>query len=283
MQTILDGKAVAAALSEKTKKVVERLKKLGKTPALAIVRVGEDAADLAYERGAIKRCENLGIGVNVEALPQDATTEQMLRLIERLNADADVDGVLILRPLPKHIDDAAVCDALAPAKDVDGVGARSMAAVFAGKGNGFAPCTAEACVAILKHYRIKLEGKNAVVVGRSLVVGRPVAMLLMQNNATVTICHTRTKKLAAVCKRADILIAAAGAPKLVSAGSFNRRQIVVDAGINVDENGDMVGDVDFAKAVDTVRAITPVPGGVGSVTTSVLAEHVVIAAAESLG
>lgn len=283
MAELWKGAPVAAALTETLTKRAAELAARGVTPTLAIVRVGERPEDLSYERGALKRCEKIGIAVRQFLLAEDASQEELLAVIEQINADSAIHGCLLFRPLPKHIDEAAVCAALDPAKDVDGITAGSLAAVFSGSGAGFPPCTAQACLEILDYYGYELKGKRAVVVGRSLVIGKPVSMLLLGRHATVTICHTRTADLAAECRRADVLVAAAGKAGAVSAQCLAPGQVVLDVGINVDAEGNLVGDVAFDAAQDTVAAITPVPGGVGAVTTSVLARHVIEAAARSAG
>lgn len=278
MAQLLKGAPVSAALNEMTRVGVEALRAQNIMPALAIVRVGERADDLAYERGACKRAEALGVRVDRISLPETVSQAEMLRLIERLNADDAVHGVLLLRPLPMHIDEALVCNALVPEKDVDGITDASLAAVFTGGGRGFAPCTAAACMEVLRHYGIAPAGKRAVVVGRSLVVGRPVAMLLLHQNATVTLCHTKTADLPAMCREADILIAAAGKPGVIGAAHVRAGQIALDVGIHVLPDGSLCGDMAFEAVEPLVSAITPVPGGVGAVTTAVLLAHVAQAA-----
>lgn len=278
MPRILDGKQVAAAINERLRADVERLKAEGATPTLAIVRVGERGDDIAYERGAVRRCETVGVAARRFSLPESASQSELLDVIEAVNRDGAIHGCLILRPLPKHIDDSAARSALSPAKDVDGVTDGSLAGVFSGTKGGFPPCTPQACMEILDYFNIETEGKKAVVVGRSLVVGKPAAMMLLARNATVTVCHTKTAGLAAVCREADILIVAAGRAGVVGKDCFRPGQVVIDVGINVDANGNISGDADFAAAEQIVGAITPVPGGVGTVTTSVLVKHVVEAA-----
>ena len=278
MADILDGKRVAAALDEKLRGEVARLGDENITPTLAIVRVGERGDDIAYEKGAIKRCEAIGIAAEHFVLPRDATQRELLDVIEDINNNDAVHGCLLFRPLPKHLDDDAARNALSPLKDVDGITNGSLAGVFAGTGTGFPPCTAQACMEILDYYGFELKGKRVAVIGRSLVVGKPVAMMLMGRHATVTICHTRTVDMPAVCRSAEILIAAAGRAGVVDKDFFSPGQVVIDVGINVDENGRMCGDADFSAAEPIVRAITPVPGGVGTVTASVLVKHVAEAA-----
>ena len=283
MARLWKGAPVAAALSERVAAQVERLKQRGVSPALAIVRVGQRPEDLSYERGALKRCEMVGITVKQFILPDTVELTELLHIVEAINQDAAIHGCLLFRPLPRHLDEAAVCAALAPSKDVDGITAGSLAGVFAGSGSGFPPCTAQACLEILDYYGYELTGKRAVVVGRSLVIGKPAAMLLLQRNATVTLCHTRTADLAAECRRADVLIAAAGKAGMLGVSHIAPGQVVIDVGINLDADGVLVGDVDFAAAEPVADAVTPVPGGVGAVTTSVLARHVAEAAARLHG
>lgn len=275
------GAPVAQALTERLATRADELKARGIIPTLAIVRVGERPEDLSYERGALKRCEKVGIRVKQFTLPEESSHGDLLAVIEQINGDREIHGCLLFRPLPPHMDEAVICAALDPAKDVDGITAGSLASVFTGSGAGYPPCTAQACMEILDYYGCDLTGKRAVVVGRSLVVGKPLSMLLLGKNATVTLCHTRTADLAAECRRAEVLIAAAGRANMISRDHLASGQLVLDVGINVDENGNLVGDVDFAAADEIVGAVTPVPGGVGAVTTSVLAAHVLQAAEEA--
>lgn len=275
------GAPVAQALTERLIVKANQLKVQGIVPTLAIVRVGERPEDLSYERGALKRCEKVGIRVRQFTLPEESSHGDLLAVIEQINADREIHGCLLFRPLPPQIDEAAICAALDPAKDVDGITAGSLASVFTGGGAGYPPCTAQACMEILNYYGCDLTGKRAVVVGRSLVVGKPLSMLLLGKNATVTLCHTRTADLAVECRRAEVLIAAAGRANMIGRDHLAPGQLVLDVGINVDENGNLVGDVDFAAADEIVGAVTPVPGGVGAVTTSVLAAHVLQAAEQA--
>ena len=283
MATIWKGAEVNSGLNARIMKDVEALKARGITPTLAIVRVGERPDDLSYERGAVKRAEALGVAVAKCALPVDVTQEVLLQVIRDINVDSKIHGVLLFRPLPKHLDEALICNTLVPEKDIDGITELSLAGVFAGKPLGFAPCTPSACIEILDHFGVDCTGKKAVVIGRSLVVGKPVAMMLVKKNATVTICHTRTADLPAVCREADILIAAAGKAGMVGADFVRPGQLVIDVGINWNEQEQkLCGDVDFEAVSPIVGAITPVPGGVGTVTTSVLIGHVVEAAKRAL-
>ena len=273
------GKEVTAALNEKIKSRAAALKEKGVEPTLGIIRVGEREDDLSYERGAVKRCETLGVACKKILLPADVTQEVLMDAVRQVNEDDSIHGVLIFRPLPRHLDEEAVIRALDPAKDVDGITDGSMVGVFAGREHGFPPCTPQACMEILDHYQIDCTGKKAVVVGRSLVVGKPAAMMLLKKNATVTVCHTRTKDMPSVVKEADIVIVAAGRAGVVDDRYVSPGQIIIDVGINVNDQGKLCGDVAYDKVEPIVDAITPVPGGVGSVTTSVLVGHVVEAAA----
>ena len=278
MAQLLKGAEVVSALNEMIQADVTALLSRGVTPTLAILRVGDKPDDLAYERGAMKRAETVGVAIRQIVLPETVTQEALLSEIAQINANDSIHGCLMLRPLPKHIDDSIVREALLPEKDIDGITQGSLAGVFAGTKRGFPPCTAKACMEMLAYYNIDPAGKNAVVIGRSLVIGKPVAMMLLQQNATVTICHTRTKDMPSVTRRAEILIVAAGKPGVVGAEYVSVGQTVLDVGINFTSEGKMTGDADFSAVEPIVGAITPVPGGVGTVTTSVLMAHVVEAA-----
>lgn len=278
MAEILKGAPVAKAISQQAALRAAELTGRGITPTLAIVRVGERPDDISYEKGAVKRCDACGAAVRHVILPADVSQDELISAIRSLNQDDSVHGILMFRPLPRHIDEAAVCDSIAPEKDMDGVTEGSMAGIFSGSGKGYPPCTAQACIEILDHYGVELRGKHAVIVGRSNVIGKPAAMLLLGRNATVTICHTKTADMGVECRRADIIVAAAGKAKVISADHVSPGQIVLDVGINVTPEGKLTGDVDFDTVEPIVSAITPVPGGVGSVTTAVLAKHVVEAA-----
>ena len=272
------GKEVTAALNERIKADVATLNAKGVKPTLGIIRVGERPDDLSYERGATKRCETLGVEYKKYLLPADVSQEELLKVIDEVNKDDNIHGVLMFRPLPKHIDQTLVENALAAEKDVDCQTDASLGGVFTGKKIGFPPCTPQACMEILDHYGIDCTGKKAVVIGRSLVVGKPAAQMLIKKNATVTTCHTRTIDMPSVAREAEILIVAAGRAGVVGAEYVAPGQIVIDVGINVNAEGKLCGDVDYAAVEPIVDAITPVPGGVGSVTTSVLVGHVVEAA-----
>ena len=279
MVRILDGKQVVASLNEKLRSEVERLKGNGIIPTLAIVRLGERPDDISYERGAMKRAETVGVAVKQFVLPAEERQESLLDLIQSINEDKKISGLLLFRPLPKHIDEEIVRNAISPLKDVDGITHLSLAGVFTGSGLGYPPCTAQACIEMLDHFGIELKGKRVVMIGRSLVVGKPLAMMLLARHATLTVCHTRTVDMPAICRQAEIVIAAAGKAKVVGGDFFSPGQIVLDVGINVDEAGNLCGDVDFSAAEQVVEAISPVPGGIGTVTTSVLMKQVIAAAA----
>ena len=282
MAQLMKGAPVAAAMTEQMAARTERLKQAGMTPTLCILRLGERPGDLVYERSAMKRCGKVGIDVREIVLPEGYTRERLLETIEQVNRDGAIHGLLMMRPLPVREDEDAARALLAPEKDVDGITAIAQSKVFTGAGAGYPPCTAQAVIEILDHYGVELAGRRAAVIGRSLVVGRPVAMMLMARDATVTLCHTRTEDLPEICRQADILVSAAGRAGLVT-GAFTRPgQVIVDVGINV-RAGKLCGDVDFAAAEPLVGAITPVPGGVGAVTTAVLAAHVVQAAEKAAG
>ena len=283
MAELLKGMPVANAITEELVGRVATLKERGVTPTLAIVRVGERDDDLSYERGALKRAEKVGLGVRQFVLPADCSQSDLMAVIDEVNSDSSIHGCLMFRPLPKTLDEAAACAALDPAKDVDCITEGSLFGVFANRPMGFPPCTAQAVIEILDHYGYELSGARVSVVGRSLVIGKPVSMMLQARNATVTMCHTRTRDLAAECAKAEILVVAAGHIGTVSADSVAPGQVVIDVGINWDEAaGKLCGDVLFDEVEPIVDAITPVPGGVGSVTTAVLAKHVVTAAERTL-
>ncbi len=280
------GKEVTAALNAKLQAQVEELKAKGVVPTLGIVRVGERPDDLSYERGATKRAELIGVEVEKFVLPEDVSKEDLLKVIDQINANDKIHGVLMFRPLPKHLkaDQDEICNRLDPKKDVDGMTDLSNAGVFMGKSMGYAPCTPAACMEILDHYGIDCTGKKAVIIGRSLVVGKPAAMMLMAKNATVTVCHTRTKDVPSVTREADILVSAAGVLRSLTKEYVRPGQIVIDVSINWDEaKGGIAGDAVYEEIEPIVEAITPVPGGVGSVTTSVLIGHVVEAARLAAG
>lgn len=282
MAVLLKGAPVAKAITAELIERAGKLESLGVVPTLAIVRVGEREDDLSYERGALKRCEKVGISCRRYLLPADVSQEELMGTVTEINEDPSIHGCLIFRPLPEHLEGDAVASALLPKKDVDSMTPASLLSTLSGLGAGYAPCTAEAVLAILDHYGIDLDGANVVVVGRSLVIGKPVASMLLARNATVTTCHTHTRDLAEVCRRADIVVAAAGHARTLGADAVCTGQTVIDVGINWDSQAEkLVGDVDFEAVEPLVDAVTPVPGGVGAVTTAILARHVICAAEEA--
>lgn len=282
MSIVLKGAPVADAIKRKSLENSELLRKKGIIPTLAILRVGERADDISYEKSAVKVCGQSGVEVKNVVLPADVESEEFFRSLESLNNDEAVHGILMFRPLPKHIDGEKARQMLNPKKDVDGCTDMSLAGVFTASGTGFAPCTAQAAMEILDYYGIECAGRKAAVLGRSLVVGRPAAMMLMHKNATPAICHTKTKDMASISKQADIVIACTGQMESLGAEYFSEGQTVIDVGINWnDKKNKLCGDVRFDEVQDIVNAITPVPGGVGSVTTAVLVSHVVEAALRS--
>lgn len=275
MGILIKGKPVADKIKEKLKKEVAELKEKGITPKLAIIRVGDDPGDMAYERGAIKTMVSVNIETDVRVLSKDISQDEFIKELKSINDDKSVHGILILRPLPDQLDESVIKNVIAPEKDVDCFSPVNVAKVFEGDETGFPPCTPSAVMEILKHYEIPLKGKNAVVIGRSMIVGKPAAMLLLKEHATVTICHSRTKDLPKVASGAELLVVGIGRAKMIDSSYIREGAVVIDVGINVDEDGELCGDVDTDDCVDKASMITPVPGGVGSVTTSVLAKHVV--------
>ena len=284
MAELLKGAPVAKALTERNKETAEALRSKGITPTLAIIRLGEKPGDLSYERGALKRAEKTGVQVKQFIYPEDITEEELIEVIRDINRDSTIHGVLMFRPLPKHINEKEVCEALAPEKDMDGITSGSMAGVFMDTETGYPPCTAEAVMEMLDHYGVVLKGRKVTIFGRSLVIGKPVAMMIMGRHATITVCHSRTKPddFKEAGTDADIVVTALGQAKMIGADKLGEKQIIIDVGINVDEEGNLCGDVDFDEAEKKAAAITPVPGGVGSVTTAVLMKHVLQAANRSL-
>ena len=284
MAQILKGAPVVEALNNKMIEEINQLKSEGIEPTLCIFRVGERPDDLSYERGAMKRCEKVGVTVNNVVLKADVSQDEFDRTLESLNCDDSIHGILMFRPLPAQLDNEKARQMLNPTKDIDGCTDGSLAGVFTNTKVGFPPCTAQAVMEILKYYNIDIQTKKAAVIGRSLVIGRPVSMMLMHENATVVTCHTKTLNPAEIASKADILVAAAGRIHSVGVEYTNPKQIIIDVGINWDEEkGGITGDVDFQTVEPEVKAITPVPGGVGTVTTSVLVSHVVEAAKRAAG
>lgn len=275
----LAGKAVADAMKEELSQKVASIKTKGITPKLGIIRVGARPDDLFYEGGAKKTCDSIGMAYEVFEYPADVDQATFEKAVTDVGANKEVHGILMFAPLPKHLDEKKIRNLIPVEKDVDCMTIGSAAKVYTDDLTGFPPCTPTACMDILKFYNIPLKGKKAVVLGRSQVVGKPVAMLLLREHATVTICHSRTENLPAVCADADILIAAVGRAKMVKADFVKPGQVVIDVGINEDPDnaGKYCGDVDYAAVEPIVDKITPVPGGVGSVTTVVLCKQTIMA------
>lgn len=271
----LRGKKVSDGIKEYVSKELETLSFV---PKLAIVRVGENPDDMSYERGATKKLKSFGLDVASYVFPQDISDEDFKKAFKDINEDDEVTGILLLRPLPRTINEKDIENMIDPKKDLDGISPINIAKVFAGDTTGFSPCTAEAVIEVLKAYDIELTGKRVTVVGRSMVVGKPVSMLLLKENATVTMTHTRTVNLKKTCSDAEIVIAAAGRAKMLNSDYCGQDAVMIDVGINVDENGKLYGDVDYATLDGKASAATPVPGGVGTVTTAVLAKHLIQAA-----
>ncbi len=271
----LRGKKVSDGIKEYVSKELETLSFV---PKLAIVRVGENPDDMSYERSATKKLKSFGLDVASYVFPQDISDEAFKKAFKDINEDDEVTGILLLRPLPRTINEKDIENMIDPKKDLDGISPINIAKVFAGDTTGFSPCTAEAVIEVLKAYDIKLTGKRVTVVGRSMVVGKPVSMLLLKENATVTMTHTRTVDLKKTCSDAEIVVAAAGRAKMLNSDYCGQDAVMIDVGINVDENGKLCGDVDYATLDGKASAATPVPGGVGTVTTAVLAKHLIQAA-----
>lgn len=273
---ILKGLPVANAINEKLMEQVKSIE--GPLPHLAIIRVGERPDDCSYERGAVKKMDKVGVRCTTYTFDADIDNETFQAEFDKINENPDIDGILMLRPLPKQLDEKQIENKIDPRKDLDGISPLNLAKVYAGDESGYAPCTAEAVIEMLDYAGIDIKGKMVTVVGRSLVIGKPVSMLLMKRNATVTVCHTKTVDMAGTCKNAEILVAAAGSARMIKKEYVADGAVVIDVGINVDDEGNLCGDVDFDAISDIAAAATPVPGGVGSVTTSVLAKHLVKAA-----
>lgn len=271
----LRGKKVSDGIKEYVSKELETLSFV---PKLAIVRVGENPDDMSYERSATKKLKSFGLDVASYVFPQDISDEDFKKAFKDINKDDEVTGILLLRPLPRTINEKDIENMIDPKKDLDGISPINIAKVFAGDTTGFSPCTAEAVIEVLKAYDIELTGKRVTVVGRSMVVGKPVSMLLLKENATVTMTHTRTVDLKKTCSDAEIVVAAAGRAKMLNSDYCGQDAVMIDVGINVDENGKLCGDVDYATLDGKASAATPVPGGVGTVTTAVLAKHLIQAA-----
>ena len=282
MAQLLKGAPVAAAITENLIERAEALKAQDVTPKLQMLRIGERTDDVAYERAAQRRCASVGIETEITVLPADCAEADVIRELQRINLDDTIHGCLMFRPLPKHLNERAICEALSPAKDVDGMTFASLTTVFTRSGEGFAPCTAQSVVELLDYYGVEIDGARTAVIGRSLVIGRPAAMMLLARNATLTMCHTHTKDLPAVCREAEILVVASGHAGAVAKDYVNQNQVIIDVGINAAPDGGVCGDVLFNDVEPLVRAISPVPSGVGAVTTAVLCKHVIEAAEKRL-
>lgn len=269
MPQIIDGKAISTQIKDELKEKVALWKKEGKEVCLAVIQVGNDPASSVYVNSKKKACEYIGIQSLAYELPEETTEEELLSLVEKLNGQKEVNGILVQLPLPKHIDEDKVIKAIAPTKDVDGFHPASVGAMCIGQ-NGFLSCTPAGVIQLLKRSGITIEGKECVVVGRSNIVGKPMALLLLRENGTVTIAHSRTKDLKEVCKRADILVVAVGKPKMITKEYIKEGAVVIDVGIHRDENNKLCGDVDFEDVAPVCSAITPVPGGVGPMTIAML-------------
>lgn len=277
MTEVLKGNVVAAKIKED---MIERIKKLeanGTYPTLGIVRLGDNASDVSYEKSIIKNCDALGIKSKVFEKETSMTTEELSSFIEELNNDKEISAILMFRPLPKHIDEEKIRNVISPAKDVDCMHPLNLEKIFEGDMSGFSPATPKAAMEILLFNEIPLEGKNVVVINRSMVVGKPLAMMLLEKNATVTICHSRTKNLDEITRNADVVVTALGKPKFFTEKYFTKDSIVIDVGVSMTEEGKLSGDVDYENVVNLVDKVTPVPGGVGSVTTTLLLNQVVLA------
>lgn len=282
MSEILKAKPVIEELKNQLTQEVSQLQASGISPTLGIIRVGDRPDDVYYENSIIKNCQGIGIETKTYTLDLDIGQEQFIKVLSEVNEDKSVHGILIFRPLPKQLDEDVIKYVIDPAKDIDCMHPLNLAKVFEGDMTGLIPCTPAAVMETLKHYDIKIQGANVVIMGRSLVVGKPLSMMMLKDNATVTICHSKTKDLPEIAKKADIIVAAMGKAKLVNENYVSENSIVIDVGINDAGEGKICGDVDYDAVVDKVKSITPVPGGVGSVTTTILLKHVVLACKNSM-
>ena len=282
MSILLKVKEVAASLEERDLRLIETLKKKGITPTLSVFKVGDKDSDLSYLKGIRKKSETLGVNIILHEYPEDVDPSVLYKDLDLANKDSDVHGILIFRPLPKQFDDDEVRNYIDPDKDVDGCSDISLGSIFINKNKGFAPCTAQAVLEILDHYGVDVTSKNVVIIGRSLVIGKPLSMMMLNRNATVTICHSRSKDIAQICSKADILVCASGQMESVNFEYVNEEMCVIDVGISWNETKQkLCGDVLFEDVEDKVKMITPVPGGVGAVTTAILLDHVVSSAVNS--
>ena len=275
---VLDCREAARSIKEELAKKVQLLAAEGLRPKLGIIRVGARPEDISYEKGIMKNCESIGISCEVTALSDDISNEGFMKALEAANSDKSINGILVFRPLPAHIDEDRARNMINPAKDIDCMNPYNLAKVFEGDDSGFEPCTPAAVMEIIRFFGINLQGENVAVIGRSMVVGKPLSMMLLKENATVTICHSRTKDIRSIVSRADIVVAALGKARAVGADYIKPGAVVIDVGVNGAPEGGICGDVDFEKVKDIASKITPVPGGVGAVTTLMLLKHVVEAA-----
>lgn len=276
--SVLDCRETAKSIRAELAQAVQTLVDNGSRPKLGIIRVGSRPEDISYERGIMKNCEGFGIACEVMELPEDIDSDSFMEKLEAANKDESIHGILMFRPLPDHIDEDKARSVIDPSKDIDCMNPYNLAKVFEGDGSGFEPCTPAAVMEIIKYFGINLQGENVAVIGRSMVVGKPLSMMLLKENATVTICHSRTKDIKNVVSRADIVIAALGKARAIGAEYIKPGATVIDVGVNGAPEGGICGDVDFEKVAEIAGRITPVPGGVGAVTTLVLLKHVVEAA-----
>lgn len=275
MEGAIKGKKTSHKIMERVKGVVDELRRNGKQPGLGIIRLGEDPDDLYYENNIKKNARKVGVKVKVMEKPCHITTDELIEEIERMNRDDTISGIIIFQPLPGHINKDQVANSIDPLKDVDCIHPLNLMKIFQGDLTGFIPCTSKAVIDILIHNNVSLEGKNVVIINRSLVVGKPLAMMFLEKDATVTICHSKTKDLHKLTKEADLVVTGIGKPAYFDDKYFNENSIVIDVGMEKDESGSMAGDVDYDKVYPKVKAITPVPGGIGSITTSILLDQVV--------
>ena len=274
MATVIDGKGLAAKMRAEAAKDVATLKRAGVNPGLAVVLVGDDQASATYVRSKLRDCEECGIASFDYKLPADASQDEILQLVRNLNDDSKITGILVQMPLPSHLDAEEIIEAISPLKDVDGFHPVSVGNMVIGE-KGFLPCTPAGVIQLLKRSGVEIDGKECVVVGRSNIVGKPMAMLLLRENGTVTVCHSHTKDLKEVCKRADILVVAIGKPKFIDDSYVKDGAVVIDVGIHRNENNKLCGDVDYDKVAPKTSAITPVPGGVGPMTIAMLMKNCV--------
>lgn len=279
-EKLLLGTVVAKARTEELRVRTEELKQGGVVPKLCIMRVGERPDDISYERGAVKRMQNIGIEAEVQTFAQSITQDEFLQALEKNNKDKSIHGILIFMPLPEQLDVDEIKATVLPSKDVDCISPENVAKLLTGE-EGLVPCTPMAVIELMRYHKIEMQGKHVVVIGRSMVVGKPLSMLLLRENATVTVCHSKTEELDKICKGADIVVCALGKSKFLTSKYVHDKTIVIDVGIHVDEEGNMNGDVNFDEVVPLVERITPVPRGVGSITTAVLAKQVLESAAKA--